>query len=84
VEQSGGCHTGLDNGRPVRSRRRDRGREKRDGRATLRVSYHRGTEKNGVQRSEDLTVISQEIFDLTPSLNWSIDLNLRDWSSGGM
>jgi hypothetical protein len=27
---------GLDNGRPVRSRQRDRGRGKRDGRATLR------------------------------------------------
>jgi hypothetical protein len=26
---------GLDKGRPVRSRRRDRGRGKRDGRATL-------------------------------------------------
>jgi hypothetical protein len=36
VGRSGGCHTGLDNGRPVRSRRRDRGRGKRDDRATLR------------------------------------------------
>jgi hypothetical protein len=31
------------------------------------ASYHRGTETNGVQQSEDLTVISQEIFDPTPS-----------------
>jgi hypothetical protein len=31
------------------------------------VSYRRGTETNGVQRSKDLTVISQEIFDRTPS-----------------
>jgi hypothetical protein len=29
--------------------------------------YLRGTETNGVQRSTDLTVISQEIFDPTPS-----------------
>jgi hypothetical protein len=35
-ERTGGYHTGLDNGRPVSSRRRDRGRGKRDGRATLR------------------------------------------------
>jgi hypothetical protein len=34
--RSNGCHTGLDNGRLVRSRRRDRGCGKRDGRATLR------------------------------------------------
>jgi hypothetical protein len=36
AERSGGCHMGLDNGFPVRSRRRDRGRGKRDGRVTLR------------------------------------------------
>jgi hypothetical protein len=36
AERSGGGNTGLDNGRPVRSRRHDRGRGKRDGRATLR------------------------------------------------
>jgi hypothetical protein len=31
------------------------------------ASYHRGTKTNGVQRSKDLTVISQEIVDPTPS-----------------
>jgi hypothetical protein len=45
------------------------------------VSYHRDTEMNGVQRSEDLT--SQEIFDPTPSLSRWIDANLRDWRLGG-
>jgi hypothetical protein len=41
-------------------------REKRwQGDAT--TPYHRRTETNRVQRSEDLTVISQEIFDPTPS-----------------
>jgi hypothetical protein len=34
AERSSGCHTGLDKGRPVRSRRRDRGHRKRDGRGT--------------------------------------------------
>jgi hypothetical protein len=34
--RSGGCHTWLDNGRPVRSRWRDRGRGKRDDWAMLR------------------------------------------------
>jgi hypothetical protein len=42
------------------------------------ASYHCGTETNGVQRSEDLNVISQEIFDPTPSLRRSIDLNQED------
>jgi hypothetical protein len=45
----------LDNGRPVRSRQRDLGRGERwQGDAT--ASYPRGTEKNGVQRSVELTV----------------------------
>jgi hypothetical protein len=64
VEQFGDGHTGLDNGRPVRSQRRDRGRGKRDDSTVL---YHRGTETNVVQRSKDLTVIARENSDLTPS-----------------
>jgi hypothetical protein len=36
AERSDSCHTGLDTGWPMRSRRRDRGRRKRYGRATLR------------------------------------------------
>jgi hypothetical protein len=46
---------GLDNGRPVRSRRRDRGLGTR-WQSDATVSYHRGTEKDGVQRSGELTV----------------------------
>jgi hypothetical protein len=45
------------------------------------ASYRRGTDTNGVQRSKDLTVISQEIFDRTPS-TYPVDW-CETWDSGG-
>jgi hypothetical protein len=57
--ESGGGNTGLDNGQPARSqwREHDRGRRWQSG-AT--VSYGRGTERDGVQRSKELNVMRRE------------------------
>jgi hypothetical protein len=52
-EVSGAGNTGLDNGQLVRSRRRDRGRGKRR-QSDVMASYGHGTEKDGVQRSEEI------------------------------
>jgi hypothetical protein len=42
------------------------------------ASYHRGTEKNGVQRSKDLTVISRENLILLLQLSQLIGVKLRE------
>jgi hypothetical protein len=60
ADESGGGNTELDNGQPVRSRWRERdcGRRWKSG---VMASYGRDTEKDGVQRSEESTVMGIRI-----------------------
>jgi hypothetical protein len=51
-------NTELDNGPLVRSRRRERGCGRR-WQSGVTASYGRDTEKDGVQRSEELTVMGR-------------------------
>jgi hypothetical protein len=56
ADESGGGNTGLNKGQPVRSRwhERDCGRRWQSG---VTTSYGHGTEKNGIQRSEESIVM---------------------------
>jgi hypothetical protein len=57
-DESGGGNTELDNGQPMRSRWRERGCRRR-WRSGVTASYGHGTKKDGVQRSEELTVLGR-------------------------
>jgi hypothetical protein len=58
AELFGGGNTGLDNGQPVRSQWRDRDRGRR-WQSDVTALYGRGTDYDGVQRSEELTVMGR-------------------------
>jgi hypothetical protein len=55
---SGVDNTELDNGQPVRSRRREHGCERR-WLSGVTTSYSRGTDKDEVQRSKELTMMGR-------------------------
>jgi hypothetical protein len=57
VEQSGGDNAGPDNGRPERSRWRDGGHIRDRWQSNVTTSHSRGTEKDGLQRFEEPTVM---------------------------
>jgi hypothetical protein len=59
VGVSGVDNTKLDNGQPVGSRWRER--DCRSWQSSVTTSYDRGTEKDGVQRSEELTVMGRRM-----------------------
>jgi hypothetical protein len=76
---SGGGNMGLDNGQPVRSQRRDRGHGKRWW-SDVTASYGRGTEKDGVQRSEQSTVMVRRTRRAWGICLLSSGLQLREFS----
>jgi hypothetical protein len=59
ADEYGGRNMEFDNGQSVRSRWHERGCGRR-WQSGVTASYGRGTEKDGVQQSEELTVLGRE------------------------